>query len=697
MTMKVTRRDLLGLAGGGAVGIMLTPAPWKLVDDLAIWTQNWSWIPRPPKGPETLVATACSLCPAGCPIDARCIGGFPVSLRAAGGGALCPLGVTGHHLAYHPARLTAPVRVERGGRARRTTPVSIHAVVAVAAKAMREAAASDATVAVLDMRPGRSVSWAWRRMLGELPHASVLGAPGREGASLARLASMAGARGALGLDLSASAAILSFGAPLAESPELAGRILRNEIRLIQVEPVRSGTADAASRWLPCRPAFEGALALGLANVLLAEGLVDAERVRAADGFPAWIASVEAMTPDAAAASTGIAAATIRETARELAAARPVLVIAGEQPGGGRHGAAAESAIFSLDVLLGGLEGGALVERAELPPPFDATSLAPTEELERLEDGSVALLIVDASAGDATFPWPLAQRKLAPGAPVIALSPFLAGTAANADYIAPTLPFLESLQELPPRVDAPAATFALSVPILPPREGATDPAAFIRELAEAAEVPLTEEWASSEDLARRRVARIHSTGRGSIADRSGATSPLAAFTTDSEVWDALAAGARWVDDPSPAIAVSRIALAPAPQPGFSVTGPDPARLALLPLQSRDIGSSAAISPVLTKLYRESGLRRAAGTAVVNPATAKALGLRDGRTATMQTESGSMRVTLATDETVMPGVVVAIVGPEPDAMGEGPPAVRMIDLCPTDSDGSWRQGSARLMEG
>ena len=35
------RRNFIKLLVGGAVGVHLTPLPWKLMDDIAIWTQNW--------------------------------------------------------------------------------------------------------------------------------------------------------------------------------------------------------------------------------------------------------------------------------------------------------------------------------------------------------------------------------------------------------------------------------------------------------------------------------------------------------------------------------------------------------------------------------------------------------------------------------------------------------------------------------
>ena len=67
--MGLDRRAFLGLVAGGAVGTMFTPIPWKLIDDAAIWTQNWSWIPKVPKGQIDYVTTSSKLCPGLGPIQ----------------------------------------------------------------------------------------------------------------------------------------------------------------------------------------------------------------------------------------------------------------------------------------------------------------------------------------------------------------------------------------------------------------------------------------------------------------------------------------------------------------------------------------------------------------------------------------------------------------------------------------------------
>src|SRR6266545_227343 len=107
---KIGRRGLLQFAGGVTAGALITPAPWRLLRDTAMWSQNWSWIPRPPRGEIRARFTNCSLCPEACAVKARCVGGQPVSLMGCADGtgtrpALCVAGLAGHHLPYHPARL----------------------------------------------------------------------------------------------------------------------------------------------------------------------------------------------------------------------------------------------------------------------------------------------------------------------------------------------------------------------------------------------------------------------------------------------------------------------------------------------------------------------------------------------------------------------------------------------------------------
>ena len=125
LPQMTTRRDILKFAGGSAVGVLFTPAPWRLITDTALWSENWPGIPRPARGEIRAKLTNCGLCPAGCAVRARCVGEQPVALAGAHGG-LCPFGLTGHHLPYHPERLQAGTG-ERSGRRRGGCNREMHA------------------------------------------------------------------------------------------------------------------------------------------------------------------------------------------------------------------------------------------------------------------------------------------------------------------------------------------------------------------------------------------------------------------------------------------------------------------------------------------------------------------------------------------------------------------------------------------
>src|SRR5208283_2081044 len=236
--MTTTRRNLLKFVGGGAAGALLTPAPWRLITDTALWSENWPGIPRPARGEIRARFTHCTLCPAGCAVRARCVGGQPVSLTGVkphpiGHGALCPWGLVGHQLPYHPARI-------------RQGPVK-EAIVAVA-RAIAQRGAGE-RVAVLDLRPGRTVSWTYRRAMAVMAGGLYL-TPFQP---------------AYAIDLAAARTVVSFGAPLFDGWGTPGNVFaaRANFRLIQVEPVESRTAALADIWLPIRPGTESAIASAL--------------------------------------------------------------------------------------------------------------------------------------------------------------------------------------------------------------------------------------------------------------------------------------------------------------------------------------------------------------------------------------------------------------------------------------------------
>ena len=113
--MKLSRRCFLSFVVGGAAGTALSPLPWKLMDDVSIWSQNWPWVPVPPDGAADYVNSTCMLCPGGCGISVRKIDDRVVKIEGAAdhpinNGGICMLGLSGAQLLYSPTRVPTPLK-----------------------------------------------------------------------------------------------------------------------------------------------------------------------------------------------------------------------------------------------------------------------------------------------------------------------------------------------------------------------------------------------------------------------------------------------------------------------------------------------------------------------------------------------------------------------------------------------------------
>src|SRR5664279_6351841 len=233
--MKNSRRDIFKFAGGAVAGAFFTPAPWRLITDTALWSESWPGIPRPARGEIRAKFTNCALCPAGCALRARCVGEQPVSLAGVRGG-LCPFGLAAHHLPYHPARLKQGPIEEAKAAVRKRAPDGI---------------------AILDLNPGRTVSWTYRRAMASL-----------EGLYLAPESHP------VAYDLSAAKTILSIGAPLLHGWGTPAKVLaaRPNFRLIQAEAVESRTAMLADEWIRIAPGTESAFAQSVPSLAYAKDI-----------------------------------------------------------------------------------------------------------------------------------------------------------------------------------------------------------------------------------------------------------------------------------------------------------------------------------------------------------------------------------------------------------------------------------------
>jgi hypothetical protein len=405
--MQTTRRNLLQFVGGSAVGALFTPAPWRLITDAALWSENWPGIPQPARGEIRTCFNHCSLCPAGCAVRARCVGEQPVSLAGVkdhplSHGTLCPWGVAAHQVAYHPARL-------------RSGPAEI------AVAAVREATAKCAPnerVAILDLRPGRTASWTYRRAMAALPGGVYIATPEPE----------------WGFDLAAARTVLSLGVPLADGWGTPGNVFaaRDRFRLIQADAVETRTVAIADQWLPVRAGSEGALARAVAGEI---------------------------APAEVSRATGLAEDVIRAVLDELHGNGPSLVL-GDMP----------ETIRANEGL--GAFGKTVVARRETPVPQAWTSSPSVTALEDVPDRSLRVLLIDETGAVGRIPWAAIEPKLAADALVVAFGWTADGYGRHARFTLPA----------PVYGDGTTAAFRLATPWTMAPAGIVNPAEFVAKFA-----------------------------------------------------------------------------------------------------------------------------------------------------------------------------------------------------------------------
>ncbi len=501
--------------------------------------------------------------------------------------------------------------------------------------------------------------------------------------------------------------------------------------LIQVETRPSRTALHADRWLRIKPGTEVAFALGLAHVVIEERLCDERDIRrkasdfdAANGL-SYRSLVAQFTPDRVGNITGLPPKEIREVARRFARSGPSIAIPGVDPGGGPLGPEEERAIWGLNLLVGNVgRAGGYLPRRPLPKPrgMEEPAAAAPQDVRRIPDGSIRLLIVDGSGSGCALPPAVLERKLAPrGARVVSLSPFREGPALRADLVLPAPAPMEAFEEVPTPFDAPVASFGLSVPLLPPPPGTIEPGELIRRLVTAIGIvePFGESVSSFAELLQRRVEAIHATGRGSVFESlTGRTVPMTDILLPEGLWKLLARGGCWVDDRAPARQLPRFSFlsgrpdgdrrllgigeagrlkATEPRSGDQGAG-EAHPLVLMPFGSRHAVGDGPLPPVMAKLYRESDLRAPAGHCLINPGTGRELGLHNGARAALETRFGPLAVEVRFDAAVMPGVVHVAAGPASWSFGdlEPRPGEDVLKACHPGADGTWRLTSAKVRE-
>ncbi len=393
--LGINRRNFIMLAVGGAIGTALSPLPWKLTDDIAIWTQNLPWVPVPATGEFSYAKSVCTLCPGGCGIKVRKVDDRAVKIEGrtdfpVNPGGICPLGMGGLQLLYNEKiRFTSPMkRVGARGTGAFQTITWDEALDTLAERisGLRDKGNIGTLAAIDGNHSGSTMPVIIERFLKTLGSPNYMRMQTSQDTCETAAYILTGTRGNVGYDLENADYILSFGSGLLEGWGSPGRVLnawglwksgdlRDSVHIVQVEPRASNTASRADSWVPVKPGTEAALALGIAHVIIKDNLYNSDFVekysfgfddfKSADGvdhkgFKTLV--LEKYPPEKVEEITGLDAGDIRILARDFANASAPLAVCGRGKGA-LYGSLYEStAVLALNALVGGInrKGGIFI-------------------------------------------------------------------------------------------------------------------------------------------------------------------------------------------------------------------------------------------------------------------------------------------------------------------------------------------------
>jgi len=479
------RRTFLQLGGMTAAGALLAGCQSK----------NEKLIPFlvPPDegvtpGQATWYASTCRFCPAGCGIlvrvsegRAKKVEGNP--LHPVNRGKLCARGQAILQELYHPDRVAQPLKRTGLRGTGEFQPISWAEGLALLTgqlKGLQQGRTTDRLALLTPRLRGTLLELATVFMgaFGSPHHLAYdLLAPDW----LRRANRLSFGQASLPFyDLAETRYLLSFGADFVEhhlSPvqysHAFGR-MRQERDTVRGHFTYCGgrmslTAASADRWLPARPGSEGAVALAMARLILAEGLFDQESL-AANGVRAaeLLKRLAAYDLSRAAELSGLKEGQIAEVAREFATTRPALAMAGEAAAFQTNGPEAVRAVQLLNLLTGSLDRpGGVYPDAGSPDGPEQSFDELLSLVERMAAGRIGVAFIQ---GDPLHTIPPATgfpQALANVPFVVSFSPLLDDTALQADLILPDHAALESWGDVIPLAGTREQVIGLMQPVVTP--------------------------------------------------------------------------------------------------------------------------------------------------------------------------------------------------------------------------------------
>jgi menaquinone reductase, molybdopterin-binding-like subunit len=484
------------------------------------------------------------------------------------------------------------------------------------------------------------------------------------------------------LDLGRADYLLSFGAdflgtwnsPVAQSIGYGemrqGRAGRRG-KFVQLESRMSQTGANADEWIPCRPGMEGALALGIAHVILSEKLRPRDaRSRAFALIAGWSEGLPDYTPDKVANQTGVSAETILRLAHELAAAQSSAAIVGGAALAQTNGMFNALAVNALEALA---ESGhadpilsftpkppiATAERAAVSSPdtqagFSGIS-AFSQAIFKEQRTPKALLLYDANP---VFGAPASlqfREALAKIPYIVSFGSFIDETSAFADLILPDHAPLESWVDDIPESGSTQSVVSLAPPAVHPLHNTRAMPDVLLDVAQRLGGPVATAlpWKTYDAMLRSAYVQLR--------QRSGAAAPQ----PEDEFWTKITTQGGWWSTPtrrgteaaSGAAAHAAVKFTEAQFEGAAQEFPF--YFAPFPSQSFRDGSLAHL-PWLQEMPDVITTAMWSSWVEINPKTAAQLRIGQGDLVEVSSQHGSVRAPAVLSPGIAPDVVAMPIG-------------------------------------
>ncbi|MBI1909479.1 MAG: molybdopterin-dependent oxidoreductase [Deltaproteobacteria bacterium] len=488
------------------------------------------------RGEESWVTSVCQLCPGSCGIRVRKFGSWPVSiagnpLHPVNRGTLCPKGVAGILSFYDPDRIRQPLkRAGHRGEGKWQEISWEEAIAAVTEPLARLRQKKEShKVGILGGRYRGLMRTLFDKFL------EAYGSPNYFDNSFATwqgpveaIEKSHGLSAEPTYALEKAKILFSFSAPLLEAGRSPVENLRgwatlrrgdpaSRGRVVHIGPHLSVTAAKADLWVPIQPGTEGLLALGLAAILLKEGLYDGLYLGShSSGFNNFKNTIlENYPPEKMAELTGVPIDTIIRLAREFASAKPAIAVCG------RLEPKDQLAIHTLNALVGSINvpGGVLI-------PQEADYWVKHQKFQPVVRNAIAQLellffyytnpLFSNPQGDS--PQPEKMRETLDKIPLlVSFSPFMDETTAYSDLVLPDHHFLERDQDCPASTMQGFPFVGLSQPVRPPLYKTRHTGDLILQLAKRLGEPVSSAlpWDRFQDFLKEGLKNIYDSQRGDL--------------------------------------------------------------------------------------------------------------------------------------------------------------------------------------